>query len=490
MQTSQREHRQIILGLGTGRCGTHALAVLLDGQPDAHVTHEQPPLLPWKEPAGESLICTGMGAVAGAPARTLIRARLGRFRRERAERVIGDVASFYLPYVEAAIEAEPGIRIICLKRPREEVVASFCRWLDTVHPLPMNHWAERPAPGWHHDPVWTRIFPQYDVGDREKGVCRYWNEYYQAVEDLVRRFPERIRVFSMDEALNTERGQRAVLSFAGIPEARQVLALGRRTNQSGWQPDPTPYGVRLAEGVRPHPRREIVAGRDPRDPRRCVVLVPYTTHIVPDCEKSLKELEQRGYPVRRVRGYAAIDQGRNQMATDALVQGFEETMWIDADIGFDPDAVERLRSHGEPIVCGIYAQKGRRALACHLLPGTSKLIFGEGGGLQEILYAGTGFLLAHREVYSQIQRQSELPVCNERFGRPTIPFFQPLIQPSDDGWWSLAEDYSFCARARQCGYRILADTMIRLWHVGQYAYGWEDAGIDRERFGTFTYHLE
>jgi hypothetical protein len=51
------------------------------------------------------------------------------------------------------------------------------------------------------------------------------------------------------------------------------------------------------------------------DPSKCVVLVPVASMIEPACDDALYELERRGYQVRRVRGYAAIDQGRNQMAT-------------------------------------------------------------------------------------------------------------------------------------------------------------------------------
>lgn len=32
--------------------------------------------------------------------------------------------------IEEAIQFDPHIRIVCLRRPREEVVASFCRVLD------------------------------------------------------------------------------------------------------------------------------------------------------------------------------------------------------------------------------------------------------------------------------------------------------------------------------------------------------------------------
>ncbi|OYV83011.1 MAG: hypothetical protein B7Z73_16575 [Planctomycetia bacterium 21-64-5] len=226
------------------------------------------------------------------------------------------------------------------------------------------------------------------------------------------------------------------------------------------------------------------------DPRRCVVLVPYTASIEPDCDEALKELERRGYPVRRVRGFAAIDQGRNQLATDAMMDGFEETMWIDADIRFHPNDVDKLRSHQQPIVCGIYPQKGKRSLACHALPGTPQIQLGVGGGLRELLYAGTGFLLVRREVYLGMQSALNLPVCNERFQHPMLPYFQPTLHSDEDGAWYLAEDYAFCQRAHDCGFRVLADTTVRLFHIGKYGFGWEDAGIDRQRYPTFTLHLE
>ena len=56
-------------------------------------------------------------------------------------------------------------------------------------------------------------------------------------------------------------------------------------------------------------------------PSACVVLVPAHGMIEPACDDALRELEKRGHPVWRVRGYAAVDAARNQMATDALTQG-------------------------------------------------------------------------------------------------------------------------------------------------------------------------
>ena len=107
------------------------------------------------------------------------------------------------------------------------------------------------------------------------------------------------------------------------------------------------------------------------------------------------------------------------------------------------------------------------------------------------MYAATGFLIVHRQVYRDMQHQLGLPWCNQRSGRPMMaPFFLPLIQCDDAGQWYLSEDYSFCERARQCGYRISDDTTIRLGHIGQYLYQWEDAGSSPARYDSYLYDLQ
>ncbi len=224
---------------------------------------------------------------------------------------------------------------------------------------------------------------------------------------------------------------------------------------------------------------------------KCVILVPVAHHIEPECDKSLRELEKRGYHVWRVWGHSAIDQGRCQMATDALAQGFDELMWIDADVGFNPDDVDRLRAHDLPVVCGIYAKKSVRAIAAYVLPDTQQIVFGEEGGLMELFYGATGFLYTRREVYETIQKAQNLPVCNvwEGQGVPTVPYFLPMIVPWRGGNWYLGEDFAFFERLRRAGFRIMADTRIRLRHYGGYGFSWEDAGQELPRFATFHLNI-
>ncbi|HEV3383834.1 MAG TPA: class I SAM-dependent methyltransferase [Gemmata sp.] len=221
----------------------------------------------------------------------------------------------------------------------------------------------------------------------------------------------------------------------------------------------------------------------------CVILIPIGGAVDADCDDGLRELERRGYPVWRVRGYSAIDAARNQMATDALSQGFAELMWIDSDIAFDPNDVDRLRAHNLPIACGLYPKKGPRQFACEFLPGASQVKFGRPGGLEEIRYCGFGFTHIRREVFQTVQKQLKLPTCNKRFDSPLVPFFAPMEVDEPGGPWSISEDYAFCERARKCGFKVWADTRIRLWHVGPYRFGWEDAGSSKERYADYTFHL-
>ncbi len=222
---------------------------------------------------------------------------------------------------------------------------------------------------------------------------------------------------------------------------------------------------------------------------RAVVLVPVGGHVDPGCENGLRELERRGLTVRRVRGYSAIDAARSQMATDALADGFDELIWVDSDVVFRADDVDRLRSHGRPLACGLYPKKGKREFACAFLPGTRAVTFGKAGGLTPVLYCGFGFVYTRRDLYDAIREHAGLPELNRRFGRPRVPYFAPFWTDDGDGPRYLAEDYAFCERARRAGFEVLADTTIRLWHVGTYRYGWEDAGSDKPRYGNYTFNL-
>ncbi len=446
--------RQYVVGVGAGQCGLPLLAHILQSQTGAQVAFDRSPL-----PA------------ARGDAASFVTNRVFTWNQVSGNGLVGDVSGALRPYLEAFRSALPELRVVSLVRGRDETIAAWEAALAEQLDGNLNHWTTRLDLGWGHDPVESRAYPKYDEPSRATAIGRYWDEYQADIAAFARKFPENVLTVPSDD-LTQDAGVTRLLDFLGIPRGRQRVVVGGR-------PDKTPQ--RVDPDYRPKPDRT---------PGRCAVLVPYSGSIAAECEASLRELERRGYVVRRVAGYSAIDQGRSQMATDALRDGFLETFWIDSDIGFEPDDVDRLRASDYPIICGLYPQKGQRALACHVLPGTPSLTFGRGGSCTEILYAGAGFLLIRREVYSRIQMECALPVCNERYGRPLIPWFQPMTRPDGEYEWYLAEDFAFCERARRCGYAVMADTRVRLAHIGVYRYRWEDAGTPPASFETFTLNLD
>lgn len=207
---------------------------------------------------------------------------------------------------------------------------------------------------------------------------------------------------------------------------------------------------------------------------RCVILVPYSNRIEHDTDVALRILEHRGYEVWRTPGYSAIDQARNRMAYDALYRrDFDELMWIDADVGFNVDDFETLRSHDLPICAGAYPFKGFPRMTIETLSNES-LTFGTGGALVKIKSAATGFLYTKREVYEKLRQHFSMPLCNTSFDAPMYPFFHPQMFYENGNWYYLGEDFSFCRMAQKAHMTVWLDTRIKLKHVGQYAWQWED----------------
>jgi hypothetical protein len=223
--------------------------------------------------------------------------------------------------------------------------------------------------------------------------------------------------------------------------------------------------------------------------RRMVVLVPTLDgKIEPRCDEGLRKLERAGIEVRRSVGCSAIDFARSAMATRALADGFDELVWIDDDIVFDPAAIAQLRSSEHMFIAGPCAKRGGGSFAFDVAPGTRSLTFGPTGGVVEVRFVGMGFTYTRRELYEAMAL--ELPVCDTKSG-PVVPFFIPFILQTDHGPKYLGEDFAFCERTRRAGHAVLLDTRIRLFHVGAHAYGWEDAGgAAIERSARFTCRFE
>lgn len=188
----------MIVGVGTGRCGTTSLARLLDAQRGLRVTHERYQWrVPWNGPA------------------------------EWADRLIreagGDVAFYWLPLLEYIWGEAPETKVICMRRDRAETVRSYMRWTEG-----RNHWMDHEGEQWDRC-RWDHAYPSYEAASKEEALGMYWDEYYDRAEALQAGKPERFRIFELG-AMNSRTGVREILDFAGVPRGAQRLNAGIREN--------------------------------------------------------------------------------------------------------------------------------------------------------------------------------------------------------------------------------------------------------------------
>lgn len=196
-----------------------------------------------------------------------------------------------------------------------------------------------------------------------------------------------------------------------------------------------------------------------------IVLVPVSNIIEPQVESSLRLLESMGATVDRRYGFSAIDQARCVLAQNAVDKNFENILWVDSDVAFHVNDVEKLLSHNLDFVVGAYGVKNWPVFTTKFFD--DEIVFGEGGGLYPVRYAATGFMMCKREVYNRIQRHYKMKrvaIWGDQYS--VYPYFFPMIKDEE----YLGEDYAFCERARKAGVQIYCDTTIKLSHIGKYGY--------------------
>ena len=171
-------------------------------------------------------------------------------------------------------------------------------------------------------------------------------------------------------------------------------------------------------------------------------------------------------------------------------EGFESILFIDSDMLFSPDDAIALLKRPEPVVAGLYAAKklGDGQINASFAPDVERVRFGDWASAPvKLQRVGAGFLRIKVAALKHIAKALELPYCRmaDRFA---WPFFQPMVIREDDEWRYLGEDYAFCQRCLDAGIQPMGDTSFRLYHIGDYPYGVEEAsGVHIQRSRNIEY---
>jgi hypothetical protein len=250
---NENSNARIVIGLGTGRSGTASLTSLIDQQPGGLCFHEMNPTCAVfsgnPQPHINAVVEFRKLLEGGDRSRlTIDYARpssvetYGKLQEMSRLDLIGDIAYYYLNYVDDMLQAVPECVFVCIRRDRQQTVASWQKktairrwpslWLaDRLKSLftrtpfykEYNYWQEHDGSRWKSDPVWDSSFPKFEAASKEEAIGMYWDYYYLEAERLQREHADNFRIFPVED-LSDPAGQKRILSFIGIPEADMVCS--------------------------------------------------------------------------------------------------------------------------------------------------------------------------------------------------------------------------------------------------------------------------
>lgn len=149
---------------------------------------------------------------------------------------------------------------------------------------------------------------------------------------------------------------------------------------------------------------------------------------------------------------------RNQAAQKAVAEGYDYVLWIDSDMTFEPDMMERMfESLGDKnFITGLCFSRRPPFKPC-----VFKKIEVTHDGIAAMPHAENWFDYPRDQIVEVagsgfacvLQKVEMLDVMLATYG---VPFF-PIA--------GLGEDLSFCFRAGRIDYKMYADTSIKIGHI-------------------------
>lgn len=168
-------------------------------------------------------------------------------------------------------------------------------------------------------------------------------------------------------------------------------------------------------------------------------------------------------------GDSLIPRSRNALAALFLKTDCTDLLFIDSDLVFSGQHLERIMSHDADVVGGFYPKKKQGPLEW-VLNTKKELPKAREDGLQPVKYIGTGFMRIRRGAFEKLIAQlgSELSYEADETKVLEHDFFRVGVHKPTNRY--LSEDWYFCQMLRDCGIEIFADTHIALKHMGTATY--------------------
>lgn len=198
------------------------------------------------------------------------------------------------------------------------------------------------------------------------------------------------------------------------------------------------------------------------EPARSVrIAVPAYAGLCEDTRDSIfrgaQALKDEGIELQDVDvlgGHCYVDRVRCLLVRNFLASDATDLVFIDADVGFEPDSLVRLCTATSPVVAGIYPKKIEPAEWPVTTPQGE--IWADRNGLIECHMVPTGFLRINRAVFEAIK----VPTFADIDGDAPAHF---KTEVRDGQYWG--EDVEFCRLVREAGIPIKAFAEMDFRHV-------------------------
>lgn len=208
-------------------------------------------------------------------------------------------------------------------------------------------------------------------------------------------------------------------------------------------------------------------------PRKLFIATP--THSGDVCHEyvysllaSIYDLNAHGLGthVQFLPGNCYVALARNQLVNLFLKTDCSDLLFVDADMGWQADAMRRVMLAAPEIVCGLYPFKtGEEAYPARYLPEASGRVRAV-NGLVEMDGAPTGFMRIRRSVFAKMAEAYPERAFTGGDGEKHTDFFS--CERVGDQWFG--EDYRFCHLWRAIGGQVWVDPDIDFRHVGRKAH--------------------
>ena len=158
-----------------------------------------------------------------------------------------------------------------------------------------------------------------------------------------------------------------------------------------------------------------------------------------------------------------ITMARNALVAEFLKTDATELLFIDADVVVKPDDILRLmaQSGGKDITAGAYPRRLKEKKFFTDVYWTEDGNVEMDGSLLRVERVGTGFMLIQRHVIEKMIAAHPEWEYEDKKG-PSYAVFDFDLKDK----YYMGEDYLFCDRATEMGFKIYLDSEISLPHVG------------------------